>query len=182
MIIETLTSIKDYILEYNQYLDKGYEDVSVTETGMVYAHKDNNEVIFPNDKLGSYFYMRISDKISAVYVSAYKGNDCENNFSINPAVSLVCCMRKADKYQLLNNIASTLIGYSADLKITDLYSESEAVIRNELSKVSKAVRDKALSNKDKSYTIIGINFTVLVPYNPIQVAKEDCLPNPCESC
>lgn len=182
MIIETLIALKNHILQYNTYFSSGFEDVSITENGMVYAHLDNSKIIFPDDTLGNYFYLRTADRTTTNYSSGYKANDCQNNFNITPSIILVACMRGTDKYQLLDNITSTLIYYSADLRVSEILGESEAVIVRELSKVKKEVRDKALANKDKNYSIISISFTVTVPYNPIDITKEDCLPNPCAAC
>lgn len=161
--------LKDYILEYNPYFKQGFDDVYISESGIV----ANKKVVFPADNLGNYFYLRLPDNVSIVNSSEYKVSDCKVAMGLNIDTYLIASVKKADADKLLDNLVATLANFGARVK-SAIWS-SEKVVMQELAKVDQEVQLKALANINT--TLVSVRFD----YNCTYITDAlDCLPNPCE--
>lgn len=176
MLKSKLTALKDFILEHNTYLSKGYDNVYMDQkVGLIH----DGEPVFPADNLGDYFYLRLPERMTFDYNGLYKASDCGNEPGIAAQMILVACVRKASPDNLILNLASTLNKFKeAEIKITGALFESEAVLLQELAKMKDENVFAALQKLDKDYTIVSIGFTITASFDFI---KLNCIVNPC-SC
>lgn len=167
-----INELKDYILQYNTYFSKGFADVYQTPTGII----ANSEPVFPADNLGAYFYLRIPDRLSTDFASAYKVDDCDAGFALTAAMVLVACVPQGDRDVLLNNMLTTLQKF-AGVRVTGAISKGEYVIKQELALRDKEEIENAMQNMNT--TIVSVLFTFSAIVKP---QKLNCLPNPCSTC
>lgn len=170
MLKGKLSSIKDTLLEYNTYFNDGYDDVYITETGIV----ANNKIVFPNDKKGNYFYLRLPDSVTINNTSEYKISDCRSAMGLSVDTFLVASVSKADADVLLDNLISTLA--SMGLKIKSAIWQKHKVVMQELAKAGAEAQQKALQNVNT--TLVSVRFEYNGTYEPTSL---NCITNPC-SC
>ena len=166
MIQDKLTALKDYILQYNTYFGKGFDDVWMDEnTGIV----ENGKPIFPNDTLGDYFYLRLSNQSRFDYNRAAAISDCANTPNVVSEITLVACVRKANYNTLMTNLLNTVSSYNADVRFTSAIYRSEDVVLKELARMKKENIEAALQRVG-NHTIVSISFALAVPFTLRKVA------------
>lgn len=171
MYNDKLIQIKDYILETNLYFDRGFSDVYLDEKrGIVH----NNNVVFPMDTLGNYFYLRLPSVVRFTTRPQDKISDCLYGFSINAPVILVAVVKDADADKLMTNLLSTLASQS--VSIQSAIFESASVVLQELARTKTEIQDAALARIGK-HTIVSISFTLDSQFIP-----SNCIVNPCKEC
>lgn len=176
MLKNVLTSVKDFILEYNTYFDTGFAHVIRNEEGYLV---EGETPVFPSDIYGDYFYMRLPDESKFDY-AVPRLNDCDGGFKQAANIVLVACMVNADEYELANNLISTLNAYKdADIKLTNIVYDADFVVKTELSKRPDPEASKGMQNIDKNYKIISIAFDLKYYYEPIAL---DCIERPECNC
>lgn len=173
MIQPTLTAIKDYILSQNTYFNKGFDEVYMDEAKGIVA--DEKTIVFPNDKLGSYFYLRLPSQSRFDYAAASKISDCSNTPDIVSEITLVCCVLKASPDRLMTNMLNTISKYNPDVRFVSCRYRSEDVVMTELARMEKGNIMAALSRLGK-HTIISLTFSLSVGF---KLSK--CIVDPC-SC
>lgn len=172
MFKSTLHNIKEHVLQHNTYLTHGYSNVYMSDQGV----HDGEQVVFPNDTLGDYFYMRLPSGANVTNNRAASISDCVSGLQARMNAILVAVVRNADADILLLNLASTLSQYG-DISVTNVMWQAEEVIIQELRAIGVETMTAALARHDKNTTIVCIKFdyTAVVQQNGI-----NCLPNPCE--
>lgn len=174
MIQPTLTAIKDYILQYNTYFGKGFDDVWMDETTGIVA---GDKPIFPNDTLGDYFYLRLPNQSRFDYNRVNVVSDCANTPSIVSELTLVACVRKASYDRLVTNLLNTLSSYNADVRFTSVIYRSEDVVLKELARMKKENIEAALKRLG-NHTIVSISFALSVSFT-LKKVTAGCILNPC---
>lgn len=170
-----LTGLKETILQYNPYFNKGFDNVYGSAEGIYQSNTE--QLVFPNDTLGDYFYIRIPQPISATNIQQTKITDCHSQYAVNTPVVLVAIVRKADRMKLINNLLNTIA--AAGGTIRNFTSQPETVIINELNGMGADIIERTIANTDKTTAYIAISFDYYVDLPVIDI---NCLPNPCEVC
>lgn len=175
MIRESLEQIRDSILAANTYFAKGFTDVVMDEaTGIVH----NNIPVFPADTFGDYFYLRLPDSFSGISGDAMKIQDCTGSVGISVNPFLIAVVRGADNLKLIDNLIYTLKSFGDDVRVQSIVINSEAVINQELAKMKKQNREKALQNFDSSESVaVSVRFSYTVFYGD---KSGVCIENPCK--
>lgn len=174
-----LNGIAEHILQYNTYFNVGYADVYQDDkTGIIH----NNEVIFPNDTLGDYFYLRLPKSVSFDYNARYNVNDCDKGVALKSNVILVACVRGADSTKLIDNLIITLRNYNPDhieINIKSCIFNTVEVIMQELNKLKEEDLLTALKNVDEKYCIVSVSFDTTIQLLPRALG---CIQDPCKDC
>lgn len=175
MLKAKIEELKDFILENNPYFSTGFSMVYMDNVrGWVANERD---IVFPNDTLGNYFYIRLEDDMKFDRGNYYNVGDGLVNAGIRATLYLVAVMKGADADTLLNNIISTIqqspCSVQGVINFSGAIYESEAVIERELRKLPEADRRKALQN-NKS-TIVSVKFDMTTTFVP---TKLNCIQNP----
>lgn len=161
--------IKDTILQYNTYFNAGFDDAYQSENGVYQGEK----ILFPNDTLGDYFYIRPDNPVGISNDSAI--SSCYTAFALDASATLVAVVKSANSTMLVNNLMTSLAYTGATVESATF--QHEEIIRQELGAMSQEDLTAALANYHRSTTIVSIAFT----YNlPLPLTKINCLPNPCE--
>lgn len=173
MILSELKSLRDFIIENNSYFNKGfYNAFQDNQTGKIYS---GDKVIFPDDTLGNYFYLRLPKNYSFSENTYFATDECHRAIGLNAQVVLVACMCNADTDILLFNLVNTIGSFNEVIKIVSATGDSTNVIATELAKISKENIDAALQRLDKDYTIVSVNFTYTKGFDFVDL---NCLTNP----
>jgi len=177
MIKPYLDEIGTLIAKYNNYFNTYFTNVEQSEQ-LGYIH-NNNEVVFPNDTYGNYFYLRIPSKLSVVYDANFNNGNW-NSLGISTNVTCVAFVKDADPQKLALNIMST-IGRACNYqkKFTTILIHNEDVVSTELANCSDDVIMKAVQCVADDITLISITFTLTIAQDLLQL---NCLTNPCKSC
>ena len=177
MIQPYLDQIAATVQQYNPYFDRYFTNVEQSEQ-LGYIH-NGNEVVFPNDTYGNYFYLRIPSKLSVVYDANFNNGNW-NSLGISSLVTLVAMVKDADPQKLALNIMST-IGRACNFqkKFTTILIHNEDVISTELANCTEDVILKAIQCVSDDITLISITFTLTIAQDLLQL---NCLLNPCKSC
>lgn len=178
MITNKLIGIRDRILQYCPFFSAGYSDVyQDDELGII---ADGNEIVFPNDTLGDYFYLRIPDTNTFRQNNSYRISDKLMGYESVSNIYLVAVVANADPDILISNIVN-LIRDQEGVILRDWVGQSGVILRRELSKLDGNENiQAALQRLDSTQTIVSVGFSITVPVNPY--VKPDCLPNPCKEC
>lgn len=174
-MIPQYTELKNTILQYNPYFKSGYDNVLAVTEG-IFSPK-NELLIFPNDTLSDYFYIRATQPSTIQSNAQHQITACASPFAISAQSVIVAAVRKADSMILANNILSTLSYSGVTARNITLLSES--VVIQELGIMGEDVVKNTLANLDKNITIISISFDY---YIPLPQYRLNCLPNPCKEC
>ena len=174
MIKETIEAVKDFILSANTYFNKGIAGVTINEAG----HVAGNEIVFPNDKYGDYFYIRQANRSTFETGSYDKVTDCDNGESLRTDIFIVACVRNADADKLIDNLIHTMQKYP-DNRAVAVITESDDVIAQELAKASKTNK-KAAQARIGNYTIVCLQVNIGTRVLPVRNLTT-CILNPC-SC
>jgi hypothetical protein len=177
MIQPYLDQIAATVQQYNPYFDRYFSNVEQSEQ-LGYIH-NGNEVVFPNDTYGNYFYLRIPSKLSIIY-DPIMNNGNWNLLGVSTNVTCVAMVKDADPQKLALNIMST-IGRACNFqkKFTTILIHNEDVISTELANCTEDVIMKAIQCLSDDITLISITFTLTIAQDLLQL---NCLPNPCKSC
>lgn len=162
----------------NTYFMNGYANVVRADDGKIVEVTTNGfNAVFPMDNIGDYFYLRndgsatfqpqVQDRVSDHGPARIVFND------IYPMV-LVAVVKKADPYELMNNLRNTAMMYSKLRVIpTGAQMIREQVVINELSGMEDDNIAAALQRLDRQ-TIISINLAVTSTYTPSSCINEIC--------
>lgn len=177
MIRESLEQIRDAILLANTYFTKGFADVSMDEaTGIVH----NNIPVFPADTFGDYFYLRLPDTFTGIAGDSVKIQDCTAAIGLLVNPFLIAVVKGADSLKLIDNLIYTIKAFGDDVRVQNVIVNADAVINQELAKMKKENRLKALQNFDSNTTAaISIRFSYTLFY-PDKSGL--CIENPCKEC
>lgn len=175
MLQPKLIDLKDFILKYNPYLDNGYANVTLdNEVGII---NDSKQIIFPSDKLGKYFYLRVPTKSTFEYSNPIADNAL--SIRLNSDIILVSYLKEGDADLLGYNIAGTIGRYQdVNTKIKEILFHSDDVVRQELGKLTKENVSAALQ-KMRNSVIVSIHFTMTFDYVFQQL---NCIKSPCKDC
>jgi hypothetical protein len=170
MIQSTLTGLKDYIAQKNTYFTTSYDDVYMDETTGIVA---NSLPVFPNDKLGNYFYLRLPNQSRFDYNPVNRITDCSNTPAVVSEITLVACARNASADRLMTNLLNTISSYNADVRFTTCTYRSEDVVLRELSRMKKENIDAALQRLG-NHTIVSVNFSLSVNFTLTKCILDPC--------
>ena len=183
MVQETFQKLNDFILKYNPYLQKGFPNVvKDTTTGLIIQNDFKNEhtVIFPNDRLGTYFYLRNEAVMNFSIVPELSISDCltgANQFQV-PVRLVSVTDKKTDPYSLIWNLVNTLAHYVDQISITSAEWNTEKILALEMTGAKQKDIDAALQRVGHN-TIMAISFVMVLP---IEFLAMNCLSNPCLPC
>lgn len=173
MIKTYLEQLKEHILEYNTYFDNGYADVIQDYRGII----RNKQPIFPQDTLGNYFYLRLPSDVQFDNSAQYNISDCSNGFGISAVIVLVAIVNGANADILFDNMLSTVSRWKGlNLRFTRGLFQSDLVVAQELSKISKEDLQTALQRLREDQTMISLQFTATAAFN---AQKLNCITDPC---
>jgi hypothetical protein len=178
MIHDALQTLANYIRTNNPYLNNVYSEVvQHILTGYVQTHE---EVIFPNDTLGNYAYLRVPNAMQFEDGPQYEHSEGVLNVGLRLPVVLVAVMRGADEEQLLENLITTLMQYSASMpepyiKLTSATYQKDVIVINELAKVPKNDVRAAIGKIDDDMVMASLSFVFTIPYQYKQLA---CIQTP----
>lgn len=160
MIQSTLTAFKEYILSTNTYFSKGFDDVYLDDTQGIVAGK---ETVFPNDKHGNYFYLRLPNSFRFDYNTISRVTDCASSPGITGEVSLVALVRNGNADNIVTNLLNTIVNYNSVWRIRSAMYRSEDVVLKELAKMGKDNIVAALARLGNQ-TIVSITFEIDVEF------------------
>lgn len=170
MLNKILEDIKATVLRDNPYLNKGYSYAVANKTGVFEGEK----VLFPNDTLGDYFYIRpINLGLSNTATNLL--DDCVSPVGIQATGVLVASLHKGDADELTYNIISTLAAIVGITPTAFSYNIDD-VIQQELGKMDKSVLDGVKANVKPNTAIISVSFRI---DKVLPLAKPNCFKNPC---
>lgn len=171
MLKTSLIEIRDAILQYNTYFNKGFADAFKDEKGV----HEGEKVVFPNDREGDYFYMRYPNNYKVSSPAYARLNECTIATAFTTTVFLIASVKNAYADKLISNLVSVIISKGG--KVTEAIGQKEVVIRQELSGMEQEVIKKGLANSGKNNTIVCVKFELEKPFYPTQL---NCLENPCK--
>lgn len=173
MLQQKLVDLKDFILKYNPYMNKGFSDVSQDgDTGII-----NNEkkIIFPSDTFGNYFYLRSPSELKGDYSKPI----ADNGLSIGLVgdVILVAYLKNGNADVLAGNMATSIGRFQGfNTRINKITVQKDLVIYQELSKLKKEVKSAALQ-KSRESVIISIQFSI---NSDFIFQSLNCIQDPCK--
>jgi hypothetical protein len=177
MLQQQLTKIKDFILQYNSYYDKGYDSVVMDDfTGQI---NNGDETIFPADNVGNFFYLRLPNDLIPDYQLP---PIADNYLSIGVAynIILVAYMDNGDSSKMLENLITTLGRYQDEqLKMTKLSCNIDSIVKKELFNMGKENLNAAIQRFPNGFGLCSISFTFTIPF---VFQKLTCLEKPCLNC
>lgn len=178
MTSEDFISLKDFILEKNTYLNKGYHD-AFRDKGKILSPKGKDFIsVFPADTKGDFLYLRVDGEISANENSGGKTMGCGTGrimFEDTTTVYLVAIVNDAEPFKLLNNLRNTCMLFSEMSVVPNQFLlVKEEVVRAEMTGAKSTEIDTALKNL-KSQTIIRLRLSITKNYT-----AKDCITNPCK--
>lgn len=178
MLIQQLTSLKDYVLQWNPYFDRGFDRVRMDDArGWILS---DDTPVFPADDLGNFFYLRLPSKISYDYSNIYSSHDNKGGVGIVAEVILVACMRDADEFQLAGNLITTIGNWQgANTQLRDTLLRQDDVVMQEMAKFKKPVIEACLQGMPEDMTMVSITFKMTASF---KFKNLNCLSNPCKSC
>lgn len=182
MTTEDLIAFKNYILAQNTYFDKGYyyaiKDVEKKAVKAI----DGTQIVtvFPNDRLGNYFYLRNEGEVKHNIREGERIRDCgaqRLTFLDTEVVYLVASVKGADALALVNNLRVTSLAYSG-LNIIPVTSNfnRELVVFSEMQGVEKEYISAALQRLKKE-VIVRLTLQVNKKY-----IASNCVIDPCAGC
>jgi len=140
--------------------------------------KNDQELIFPADDLGNYFYLRLPNSLGADYGKQYQISDVAQGIGIRYDVVLVAVVNDADNSLLLENMLTTLMRYNKEeLKITKAIFQTDVIILQELKKDLAPSALQRFSEGDTGICCVNFSFTI-----PFVAQQLTCIQNPCKSC
>lgn len=182
MTTADLIALRDYILAQNTYFDNGYYyAVKDVENKQVMALDGNKIVtVFPNDRLGNYFYLRSDGEVKHNIREGERIRDCGAQriaFLDTETVYLVASVINADALTLVNNLRITALAYNG-LQVIPASSNynREIVVFGELTGVEKEDISAALQRLKKE-TIVRLTLSVNKKYIASNCIEPVC--NPC---
>lgn len=173
MLNELLTRLSGYIKLKNPYFDKAFPNVHTDDTqGVV----NDEQVVFPSDMDGDYFYLRRGNGIGLSEGSQI--SSCITGLNYSVPLFLIAVVKDADTDKLITNLVNTLQSFSSLGKsFTALQIDPTAVTRQELSFMSAENLQGALQRIPQGTAIVSISFTITesMPFS-------HCTVNPCKEC
>lgn len=177
MLKTKLTAIKNYILEHNTYFAHGYDNAWLDEVngGVSLGEK----VLFPNDTLGSYFYLRLPNQVRFDYVVSSRIDDCSNTPNVTGDVVLVASVKKGNADTVITNLLNTISSYNGLVQFGSAVFQSEVVVQQELRGLSKESIRAALARIGNN-TIVSLTFRLSSEFR-LRKVTANCIIDPC-SC
>lgn len=180
MYHEQLKTLAEFVKDHNPYFANGFSYAYVDqETGQIWTDVGGRKPVFPEDRLGSMFYFRVSS-ISFQDSEYFVGTDCgPTGTDAVLSVVMVSVVKDADAMLLLGRLTNTLALYAQGLiRLTGATVIREDVVLAEMNKADDAARRAALQRL-KNQAVISITFTFRVPVGFVAL---DCLPEICAEC
>lgn len=168
-----LKDITTFILQYNTYFDRGFSNAYAATNGI----HDGEQVVFPNDTLGDYFYLRPNQPMSITVSERDRISDCAVPMALNASVIIVASVKNADPVMLVNNLANTISRFG--FPISTVTIQPEEVVQQELGRMGQYDIASTMARLQRSNTLVSLTFTAR---RALPVIKLDCLPNPCSAC
>lgn len=171
MLKDRLTQMKDDILQYNTYFNNGFSDVYADEQGI----REKEKVVFPADKLGDYFYIRLNNGARLTNTERDRMIDCTVAVGATMSGVLVACVKNANADMLVENLVNTLMWNG--IIPTGAMWQKEEVIKQEMKVMGAKDLEAALKRVHKDYTIVSVSFEYRGAVYPVRL---DCMQNPCK--
>lgn len=166
-ILGFLEAIKSKILELNKVFDLGVvAKTSDAREGLMIS--DGNEILFPADHLGNYFYLRHTGEI--VWTN--------QNRTEEHKIVFVAYAEDSDPFLLIDSIYATSKVLCVDglsIRFKSASANNQEVIKNEMPKKGQAV---ALKNLKDNVSLVRIEFILIVPQT-LKYRSGECVPNQC---
>lgn len=173
MIIENLNSIRDFILNYQKYFDRGYADVKLvddTQRDGIFLVDQNGEHSYALQFDYNTFYLR---RIGSISVTG----DVASGLLLQVGVRLVAQASDVDQYEMLECLVSSLVTKCGNVGITNIELNPQTIFRNE-----GMTRDRinAMLSRSTGKQFVQIDFSYFEVFNPTDVVNCTC--NPCKTC
>lgn len=180
---QQLNKIKDHILRYNPYFSTGFSNTFIDEeTGQVFSDNGNDYIpVFPEDRLGDYFYLRTPQKTTFADAPDFTLSDCQKGIAITGEIFLIAVVRDADADRLVNNLANTVQAFDNKyITIKSAIHQKIFVVEQEMAKVKEEkTLMAALARLKQNMTIVSLSFALRSPF---QYQKLNCMTKPCKTC
>lgn len=180
MTTNDLKALRDHILTKNTYFSNGFFNAFVDgETSAVYTVENGNlRSIFPDDRLGNYFYLRNEPNMKFALKTGLE--ECGVGkfiFDDTITVYLVAIVNDADEFELINNLRNTLLSAKGLIAIpTAAMFQTENVLIDEMKGFEETAMIEALTNL-KNQTIVKLTLSISKEFIP-----NKCIDNPCKNC
>lgn len=180
MKTQDFESLKEFILSKNTFFSEGYANAFIdSETEAVYSYVNGDlKVIFPDDRVGNYFYLRNDSSIKFALKTGYQ--ECgigKFNFDDTLTCYLIAVVNGADEYDLLTQLRNTCLSYSKLICIpSSAITQTENVIVTEMSGFEKETIWDTLKNL-KNKKILRLQITISKEFIP-----NNCIIDPCKNC
>lgn len=177
-----LHELTEFLKLHNPFFANGFFGAwQDGETGQVWAPTTNGRrPVFPEDQLGSMFYLRVSNIRFEEETDLYPVLDCQaTGTDAILAVVLIATVRDADPLMLIQRLSNTLALFNANaVKLGTASAVREEVVLSELARADEAAKQAALQRL-RNQAIISITFTFRTQ---VGFKALDCLPPICPTC
>lgn len=176
MYSSQIEALKNNILSKNTYFNGGYANAVKNNKG-VYADKTTKEkiAVFPNDRLGNYFYIRLEQNASFAGSNRFAVDCGSLGTMVNIRAFIIAVVKKADSEILVANLIASIKEANHQAVLNDMNWNREFIANDEMSEMEEKDRN-AILQRLKDETIVRVSFTYPVE---ILFKKSDCIINPC---
>lgn len=175
MFQDSLNNIATHIMEYNPYFDEGHPYVWLDPLkGFV----GDDNIVFPRDSKGSFFYLRVNNGVTFEYSNQYKFSDCVDGIAAREEVVLVAVVKNGSAEIVVRNMINTLRNYRTQkLTLRRAIYQKEEVVLQELAQLNEQGREAALKRLPQNSATVSVTFEML------EIAldyKLNCILDPCK--
>lgn len=180
MRTQDFEALRDHIMKYNKYFSTGYANAyKDTETSAIWCRvEDGLKSIFPDDRVGNYFYLRNDPSISFMPQTGLTDyGPTSATFDDRQTVYLVAVVSDANEYELIANLRNSCLMYKP-LNVVPVGAmwQRENVVLHEMAGFDddeKMAALEALTNE----TIVRIELRVSKEFIPSL-----CINDLCKDC
>ena len=173
MIIENLNILRDNILAYQTYFDKGFADVEIvekTERNGIFLKDANGQFENAMEFDYNFFYIRRNGNIGI-------SGSSQASYILQPKLRIVAHANNVNLYEFIKCVLSTLTTFCTNLNISAIETRAEKILLDEM-------KDRNIVNttmaRFTTNQIIAIDFTMVEIFESFDVRTCNC--DPCLNC
>lgn len=176
MIIESIENIRDSILQYQPYFNKGFADAKILQyadrPGIFIEHsKGEQEYVMELDY--NCFYIRRTSALKMQFTT-------DNSYRFEMQLKLVAFASNVDQYKFASCLLSVLLQPCGVASVTNLETNNERILITEAGNNKDVL--KSILSRVKDQQFVSIDFSIFEDFNPVRVTKAGCFCDPCKTC
>lgn len=172
-------ALKNHILKLNGYFTTGFANAfKDTQTSAIYTRVNGNlKAIFPEDRLGNYFYIR--NEPQATFTAKLGYEDCGPGraaYDDRLTAYLVAIVQDGDEYEMIANLRNSVLRYKEMFVVpVGAIWQRENVVITEMQGFEDSEILTALTNL-KGQAIVRVQLQITKEYLPNNCITEPCIP------